>query len=139
MRTYIGKKEIKAEYLNEEIAVEKGYARANEDGHEWRQGYHVQYTNPDGSTYDSWSPRDVFERAYRPADTFLDRLYLEYTELYQKYKKIGLFLDKGADKLSKEIGATQVVLLMYQHKVMSAYLDVLNTRIANIKCSSSIE
>jgi hypothetical protein len=28
-------------------------------------GYHVQYSNPDGSFYHSWSPMAVFERAYR--------------------------------------------------------------------------
>lgn len=52
MKTYIGTKQVKAEPMNELAAVEKGYARKNEDNHEWREGYHVQYTNPDGSTYD---------------------------------------------------------------------------------------
>jgi hypothetical protein len=28
-------------------------------------GYHVQYSNPDGSFYHSWCPMAVFERAYR--------------------------------------------------------------------------
>ena len=51
MKTYIGTKQVKAEPMNELAAVEKGYARKNEDNHEWREGYHVQYTNPDGSTY----------------------------------------------------------------------------------------
>ena len=48
MKTYIGTKQVKAEPMNELAAVEKGYARKNEDNHEWREGYHVQYTNPDG-------------------------------------------------------------------------------------------
>ena len=56
MKTYIGTKQVRAEPMDELAAVEKGYARKNEDNHEWRQGYHVQYANPDGSTYDSWSP-----------------------------------------------------------------------------------
>lgn len=68
MKTYIGTKQVKAEPMDELAAVEKGYARKNEDNHEWRQGYHVQYTNPDGSTYDSWSPKDVFERSYNVCD-----------------------------------------------------------------------
>lgn len=38
------------------------------DNHEWREGYHVQYTNPDGSTYDSWSPKQVFENSYNVCD-----------------------------------------------------------------------
>lgn len=48
MKTYIGTKQVKAEPMNELAAVENGYARKNEDNHEWREGYHVQYTNPDG-------------------------------------------------------------------------------------------
>lgn len=68
MKTYIGTKQVKAEPMDELAAVEKGYARKNEDNHEWRQGYHVQYANPDGSTYDSWSPKDVFERSYNVCD-----------------------------------------------------------------------
>ncbi len=68
MKTYIGTKQVKAEPMDELAAVEKGFARKNEDNHEWRQGYHVQYTNPDGSVYDSWSPKDVFERSYNVCD-----------------------------------------------------------------------
>lgn len=57
MKTYIGTKQVKAEPMDELAAVEKGYARKNEDNHEWRQGYHVQYANPDGSTYAHGLPR----------------------------------------------------------------------------------
>lgn len=64
MKKYIGTKIVKAEKMNELTALEKGFTRSNKDNHEWRQGYHVQYTNPDGSTYDSWSPKNVFEEAY---------------------------------------------------------------------------
>lgn len=42
------------------------------------EGYHVQYDNPNGTVYDSWSPKDVFESAYRSLDgglTFGDALF----------------------------------------------------------------
>lgn len=42
------------------------------------EGYHVQYLNPNGSTYDSWSPKNVFDEAYRSLDgglTFGDALF----------------------------------------------------------------
>lgn len=39
MKTYIGTKQVKAEPMNELAAVEKGYARKNEDNHEWREGF----------------------------------------------------------------------------------------------------
>ncbi len=43
MKKYIGTKEVQAEPMNELEAVELGYARSNEDNHEWREGYHVVY------------------------------------------------------------------------------------------------
>lgn len=103
MKTYIGTKQVKAEPMNELAAVEKGYARKNEDNHEWREGYHVQYTNPDGSTYDSWSPKSVFEQAYKCADSFIDRLQIEHDELKERYNKLDNFLESGkAEKVCEE-------------------------------------
>ena len=78
LKLYTGTKQVMAEPMDELAAVEKGFARKNVDNHEWRQGYHVRHTNPDGSTYDSWAPKQVFEQAYRPSETFLDRLRIEY-------------------------------------------------------------
>lgn len=69
LKKYIGTKVVKARPMNEIDAESIGYARKNSDHHEYREGYHVQYTNPDGSTYDSWSPKDMFENAYREVGT----------------------------------------------------------------------
>ena len=65
LKKYTGTKVVEARPMNEIDAEYIGYARKNSDNHEWRDGYHVRYTNPDGSFYDSWSPKDVFEKAYR--------------------------------------------------------------------------
>lgn len=87
--------------MNELAAVEKGYARENEDNHEWREGYHVQYTNPDGSIYNSWSPKSVFEKAYQVAETPLDRMNIEYGEVSERYMKGLQFINSmNFDKLS---------------------------------------
>ena len=64
LKKYIGTKVVEASPMNEIYAESIGYARKNSDNHEWRNGYHVMYTNPDGSFYDSWSPKSVFEKAY---------------------------------------------------------------------------
>lgn len=64
LKKYIGTKVVEARPMNEIDAESIGYARKNSDNHEWRNGYHVRYTNPDGSFYDSWSPKNVFEKAY---------------------------------------------------------------------------
>lgn len=64
LKKYIGTKVVEARPMNEIYAESIGYTRKNSDNHEWRNGYHVRYTNPDGSFYDSWSPKSVFEKAY---------------------------------------------------------------------------
>lgn len=63
MKKYITKKTVLAEPMDERTAVQLGYARPNEDNHEWRQGYHVLY--PDG--YHSWCPKHQFEESSKPA------------------------------------------------------------------------
>ena len=87
MKKYVGTKTVKAEPMNELSAVEKGYARENKDNHEWREGYHVQYTNPDGSIYDSWSPKSVFEKAYRVAEAPADHIKIQLEELNTSFAK----------------------------------------------------
>ena len=87
MKKYVGTKMVKAEPMNELAAVKKGYARKNEDNHEWREGYHVQYTNPDGSIYNSWSPKSVFEKAYIAAETPANSIKIELEELNTRFAK----------------------------------------------------
>lgn len=124
MKKYIGTKSIEAEVMNELTAVKKGFARSNEDNHEWRQGYHVRYE--DG--YESWSPKGVFEKAYKPADTFLDRLYIEDTELKEKYNKCNAFVD--SDKFREIIKEDYPSFLLYlQREAMGSYLGTLHNRI----------
>lgn len=74
LKLYIGTKMVKAEPMVKSAAVAKGWARPSE-GNQYAPGYHVQYTNPDGSTYDSWSPKDVFEQSYQIVENFKDRLF----------------------------------------------------------------
>lgn len=62
MKTYVGTKIIKAIPMDKQTFLKEV---KNEDfdsaGTENEHGYHVKY--PDG--YDSWSPKTVFEEAYR--------------------------------------------------------------------------
>lgn len=125
MKKYVGTKTVKAMPMNELAAVEKGYARENEDNHEWREGYHVQYTNPDGSIYDSWSPKSVFEKAYRAAETPADRIKIELEELNTRFAK-------GIEFLSNEgyapIYPTKA-LLSAQVETEREYSYLLNDRL----------
>lgn len=74
LKLYIGTKMVKAEPMVKSAAVAKGWARLTE-GCLNDPGYHVQYTNPDGSTYDSLSPKDVFEQSYQIVENFKDHLF----------------------------------------------------------------
>lgn len=131
MIKYFGKKEVQAERMNELQAVELGYARPNDDNHEWREGYHVVYE--DG--YHSWSPLNVFNAAYKPIETFLDRLYIEAGELAEKQDKLNKFI--GSDKF-KELSWENQRLLESQFGAMLSYLTILQVRIElatpNHKC-----
>lgn len=130
LKKYIGTKVVKARPMNEIDAESIGYARKNSDHHEYREGYHVQYTNPDGSTYDSWSPKDVFEEAYRPSDTVLDRLKIERDELKERIENIEALLgNKINEGVKKAGGVPQAVLLILQLTYTISYLKVLETRI----------
>lgn len=124
MKKYIGTKSVEAEVMDELTAVEKGFARSNEDNHEWRQGYHVRYE--DG--YESWSPKDVFEKAYKPADTFKDRLVIEKAELEDKLQKCESFvkLEKFREVVKDEYQAS---LLQLQSQSMREYYNILVHRL----------
>lgn len=131
LKKYIDTKVVEARPMNEIDAESIGYARKNSDNHEWRDGYHVRYTNPDGSFYDSWSPKDVFEEAYKPCETFLDRLLVEQQELKDRVRKLRLFLSIEGSKT--EVGSFQFVRMTEQLEAMEAYLNILTRRIEDLK------
>lgn len=133
MKLYTGTKQVMAEPMNELAAVDKGFACKNEDNHEWREGYHVQYANPDGSTYDPWLPKQVFEQAYRPSETFLDRLKIEHDELNDRLTGLSRFLDKNVEEVAEQVGIAQTTLLYAQRSYMKEYSDILNERIEIIE------
>lgn len=128
---YIGTKNVEAVLMDEATAIERGLTRpsskANDDNQEWRQGYHIRYE--DG--YESWLPRAIFERIYRPVETFRDRLLVEQQELTERFAKLSSFVDSPKFKevvTDKE----QQELLYEQCQRMGDYLYVLNKRIATL-------
>lgn len=69
-----------------------------------RMGYHVKYA--DG--YESWSPAEPFEEAYKLADTSLDRMQIEAEEVNGRYVKLAAFIDSGKWMKSLMICTTSV-------------------------------
>ena len=90
-------------------------------------GYKVIYE--DGC--ESWLPKAVFEKNYKPAETFKDRLLIEQQELTERLGKLYAFVDNPK---FKEIvtDSEQQELLYEQCQRMSDYLRVLNKRIVTL-------
>lgn len=90
-------------------------------------GYKVVYE--DG--YESWSPKDVFEKAYKPAETFKDRLLIEQQELTERLDKLCTFI--ASPKFEEAVTDKEQRDLLYEQcKHMSSYLRILNKRIATL-------
>lgn len=123
MKKYKGTKVVLAEPMNELTAVELGYTRPNEDNHEWREGYHVVY--PDG--YHSWSPKNVFEEAYKSFETYIDRVKIEKAELNERMKNLDKFIH--SEKFGNLDDEDQS-LLLGQFGAMLSYFHILKRRIA---------
>ena len=93
--------------------VEEGYKMVYEDGCE------------------NWLPKDEFEKSYKLADTPLNRMYIEYNELMDKYNKLVLFL--GRKDAVEIAGENQVDLMEVQKAQMHDYLLTLKKRIDLMK------
>ena len=127
MKKYIGTKQIEAESmtLGDFVARTGRNPYKNPDEHDPEEdGYFVKYQ--DG--YESWSPAEPFEKAYKVADTFLDRLIIEQKELAEKLEKLCLFIE--SPKFIEIVQDTkQQELLILQKAHMGEYLKILNQRI----------
>lgn len=103
MKQYTGTKTVKAMPMTMGEAHErkllKNGVRPSECETD-KAGYLVEYE--DG--YQSWSPADVFEKAYKPSETFLDRLRIEYEEVKERTDKLSEFCKQRFENMAKKIG-----------------------------------
>ncbi|MEZ7502298.1 hypothetical protein QO189_07415 [Psychrobacter sp. Arc29] len=99
------------------------------------EGYLVEYTDggkpnhKDHQGYISWSPKDVFDKSYHPAETPLDRMLIEGMEILERLKALKALL---AGSKPPFISEKQWQLLKRQKEHMDAYHDVLNERIEDL-------
>lgn len=100
-----------------------GYMHENNE-----PGYLVRYKYE----YESWEPKDVFEKTSNVDDTPLgNRMYVEYNELMERHNKLTLFLNqKDAIEIA---GENQVALMRVQKAHMYDYLLTLKERIDLMK------
>lgn len=124
MKKYIGTKHIEAEPMTMGNAYEKNLLQAGRvpnESEKDKAGYHVKYEGG----YESWSPAEPFEKAYKVADTPLDRMVIEYDELKEKIDKLDVFLDSEKFKtLDEKVKG----LLSSQYHIMITYSIVLSER-----------
>ena len=124
MKKYIGTKQIEAEPMTMGEAYEKNLLQAGRvpnESEKTKAGYHVKYEGG----YESWSPAEPFEKAYKVADTPLDRMVIEYDELKEKIDKLDVFLDSEKfETLDEKVKG----LLSSQYHIMIAYSIVLSER-----------
>lgn len=125
MKKYIGTKEVSATpawQIDGTIYPKDGVVPRSMNR---KDGYKVVYE--DG--YESWSPKDVFEKAYKPSDTVLDRLKIERNELRERIEKLEDFVGEDFAEAAKKLGLYQAALLLIQRSYMVNYLEVLQARI----------
>lgn len=124
MKKYLGVKLIEAEECARQCGTE-GYKVIYEDG------------------YESWSPKDVFEEAYRKVKTFEDikgvviknpyqsRVYSEIQELAGKIKSLENFINDNPE--FPDLDNDEKIRLKQQLMAMQYYLTILIERIENFK------
>ena len=124
MKQYTGTKTVKAMPMTMCEAYErkllKNGVRPSECETD-KAGYLVEYEGG----YQSWSPADVFEKAYKPSETCLDRLRIECDELRVRSKELDVYLSGGFEKAVAEVGRPLAILLVLHGSYMHNYLTVL--------------
>lgn len=123
MKKYIGTKTIQAEPMTKGRAFDAGLLRAGNIPATERDvpGYKVAY----GNGYESWSPADVFEDAYKLAETPLDRLEIERQDLD---KRAGKIVEFRLSETYKNLREADRAMLDTQFDTMLDYLGILGAR-----------
>ena len=131
MKKYIGTKEIKAMPMSKseaELALNRKFTGAT--GGE--EGYLVEYQ--DG--YMSWSTKDTFEEAYKIADTYLDRMRIEYEDVKERILKLHAFM---MSEEYRELNKDKQEKLENQCSAMTDYIVFLGQRIDEAKIENDTD
>ena len=126
MKKYLGTKLVTAKPMTRveaEVVLGKFIKPAKQEYS--GEGYLVRYE--DG--YQSWSPKEVFDKAYKPADNFLDRLIIERDEVQQRLSSLTSALMQ--EDFQEKVGSKQYYWMQEQCNAMEIYVEVLNKRITH--------
>lgn len=136
LKHYFGSKHVLAMPMTKGEAYQKGACRLQFNDDQERNafinsedynmpGYKVVYQ--DG--YESWSPKETFEEAYSLAETPLDRVNIEISDLMDRTNKLGNFIFNQNDgKDFHELPLGTRAFLLAQFHMMGAYQNLLCLR-----------
>ena len=125
MTKYTGTKTIKACPMplgEAEKVLGRNIETSAVENRETAEGYLVEYEGG----YRSWSPKDVFEKAYRISETHLDRMNLELSEVEERYlrgrkftfsQKFRKLSDKKRDALRKQLDSMENYLYLLSRRI----------------------
>ena len=116
---YIGIKEVEATPMTAKEAAKKGYRVSNNAKED---GYEVTYK--DG--YKSWSPKEVFDEAYRHSEEYQYEL-IEDSEFWEKDCKELFNFIRNDDKF-KDLPEKTKNLLEYHYGHTLRYVNILRER-----------
>ena len=128
MKKYIGTQQVEAESMTMGEAYKRNLLQKGKvpnDSEKDNPGFYVRYQ--DG--YESWSPAETFNKAYKLADTPLDRLIIEHQELRDKINKLKEIMCR---KEFCDFDYKQRILLNMQLRSMIEYSFILEERIGNM-------
>lgn len=138
MKKYIGTKQIDAEPMTVSefyhLTRQSQYGEMIENGEGNLNGYRVVYEDE----FEGWMQKDEFEKQYKVADSFLDRLHIEMRDLYERVDKLVPFIDSG--KMEEVISDDYMkALLKLQRVIMRNYIHILEARIGRMDGSPEAE
>ena len=125
MTQYTGTKTIKACPMSlgeAEKVLGRHIDSSAVENRETSEGYLVEYEGG----YRSWSPKEVFDKAYRVSETHLDRMKLELEEVEERYLKGRKFTfsqefrklsDKKRDALRKQLDSMENYLYLLSRRI----------------------
>lgn len=124
MKKYTGTKQVSAMPMTlGEFRTYSGrdpYSNSEDPGNSY-MGYLVKYE--DG--YESWSPMEVFEKAYHCTETYIDRLKFEYNTEAEKLNKLIAFT---RSELFNKLPEHRKKKLYIQEKIMRDFVNILSER-----------
>lgn len=133
MQLYQGTKQLKAQPMTlGEYNAYRGWTMPENETPD-APGYFVEYTDggkpndPRHEGYISWSPADVFEKAYRPCASHVDRIRIEFAELDERIDKLAEFI--AGNPTFGTLDEYEQLLMQVQLNSMRTYRLILKTRL----------